>query len=63
MKYIIIPIALILVSTILFGYYNNIAKLVELDFEKPYKAEILRGVGLIPPVGMIMGYVEFEEEK
>jgi hypothetical protein len=46
-----------------FGYFANIYKLTQLDFEEPYKAEIIRGVGLFPPVGIFAGYMTFDEEK
>ena len=28
----------------------------------PYKAEIIRGVGLIPPVGGIIGWLKIEDK-
>lgn len=42
------------------GYFLNIYKLAtETDFEAPYKAEVIRGAGvLIPPVGAIAGYFD-----
>jgi hypothetical protein len=46
------------------GYVKNIISLVQLDFEPSYKAEIFRVAGIVaPPVGVIMGFVTFEEEK
>lgn len=37
----------------------NIYKLTQCDFEAPYKAEVIRVVGIIPPVGAIFGYMDF----
>ena len=45
------------------GWVQNIFGLVGADFEKPYKAEAIRTIGVfIPPVGAVVGYVTFEEE-
>lgn len=45
------------------GYGLNFYKLVaETDFEAPYKAEIIRSVGVvIPPVGAIAGLITIED--
>jgi hypothetical protein len=41
------------------GYVMNIVKLTECDFEAPYKAEVIRSVGIpIPIVGAIAGYMD-----
>jgi hypothetical protein len=45
------------------GYFKNIVKLVNCDFEAPYKTEIVRGVSLVPLIGMITGYMTIGEEK
>lgn len=45
------------------GYIMNIVKFEQLDFEEPYKAEVVRTVGLIPIVGIFTGYMTFEEEQ
>lgn len=43
------------------GYALNIYKLTQCDFEPSYKAEIIRAVGIFPPVGAIVGYLNFGE--
>jgi len=43
------------------GWVKNLIKLSELDFESPYKAEVIRAVGIIPPVGAVVGYFEIED--
>lgn len=47
-----------------FGYVRNIVRLAHTDFEAPYKAEILRGAGiLVLPVGIIEGYIKINDGK
>ena len=46
----------------LIGWGMNIYKLTQCDFKEPYKAEILRSVGLVPFVGAFMGYFPFKDE-
>lgn len=53
-----------IVVGICYGYIHNIYMLCNDDFKAPYKAEIIRGVGIVvPPVGWIAGYVTFEKEE
>lgn len=52
---IIVIVAIIVVGT---GWVKNLIKLSECDFEAPYKAEIIHAVGIIPPVGMITGWLD-----
>jgi len=39
------------------GWINDIEKFSECDFQAPYKCEIVHGLSLIPPVGMITGWL------
>jgi hypothetical protein len=39
------------------GWVKNIIKLSDFDFEAPYKAEIIHGVGIIPLVGAVTGWL------
>lgn len=49
---------LLLYGFLLLGWIMNIVQLVQCDFASPYKAEVLRIVGIIiPPVGAILGYI------
>jgi len=41
----------------LFGVVKNIIKLTRCDFKKPYKAEVIHTAGLIPPIGMVTGWL------
>jgi len=44
------------------GYVKNVIKLIECDFEAPYKTEIIRTVSLFPIVGAFTGYMTIGEE-
>jgi len=52
---IIIFIVLALAFT---GWVKNIIKLSDCDFEAPYKAEVIHVLGILPPVGMITGWLD-----
>lgn len=44
---------------VMVGYFLNIYKLTQCDFEPKYRAETIRLCGVIfPPVGVIIGYVD-----
>lgn len=40
------------------GWVKNLIKLTECDFEPSYKAEVIHIVGIIPPVGMVTGWLD-----
>jgi len=42
------------------GWILNIIQFAKLDFKQPYKAEIIRGIG-ITPVGAIIGWIKIED--
>lgn len=44
-----------------FGYGLNIYKLTQTDFKQPYKEEIVRTIGLFPPIGIVIGYIDLED--
>lgn len=45
-----------------FGWVNNLVQLLRCDFASPYKAEILRTVGVfVPPIGMVEGYLSIKD--
>ena len=52
----IIAFQIVIVLLICTGWAKNIIKLTRCDFERPYKAEVIHTVGLIPPVGMVTGW-------
>jgi len=43
------------------GWTMNLIKLIDCDFEAPYKAEAIHTIGLIPPIGMITGWMDIED--
>lgn len=56
---IIVFIALIILFV---GWVKNIIKLSKCDFESPYKCEVFHTIGIIPPLGAVIGYMNFEEK-
>lgn len=52
----------IIVAAII-GWGMNIYKLTKCDFEAPYKAEIVRGLGVFPvvPMGAIVGWMDIDD--
>ena len=57
MKTILI-IQIVIILVVGTGWVKNIIKLADCDFEPSYKAEVIHIVGLIPPVGMITGWLD-----
>lgn len=49
---------LFVMSIIGVGWVKNIIKLSNCDFEAPYKAEVIYGIGLVPIVGMVTGWLD-----
>ena len=46
------------------GYIANIVKIARYDFASPYKAEFIRGVGVVmPPVGGVLGFCTIDDTK
>lgn len=45
----------------LIGWGMNIVKLIQCDFDAPYRAEAIRTIGIIPPVGAITGYLTIDD--
>ena len=44
------------------GWVKNIIELTKCDFKSPYKAEVVRVVGLLPMVGAITGWITVEDK-
>lgn len=40
------------------GWVMNLHKFSQCDFEAPYKAEIVYGIGILPPVGAVTGWID-----
>lgn len=43
------------------GWIINCVKFARLDFKAPVKAEIIRGIGLLPPVGAVVGWITIDD--
>lgn len=62
MKFVGVIMAAIVV-TLFAGWIVNIVKFAQLDFQKPVKAEIIRGIGIVAqPVGGIIGFVKIKDK-
>lgn len=45
-----------------YGWISNIVRFVRLDFQSPYKAEVLRGVGIVvAPMGVVEGFIKIKD--
>lgn len=55
-KILILPLLVVLIIGT--GWVKNLIKLSECDFEAPYKAEVIHAIGIIPPVGMVTGWLD-----
>ena len=56
-------VMLVVVVVIGTGWVKNISKLTDCDFESPYKTEVIRVLGIIPPVGAVVGWMTIGEEN
>ena len=52
---IVYILCIIMIAT---GWGINLYKLTQCDFESPYKAEVIRTIGIIPPIGAIVGWID-----
>ncbi len=53
----IIAIQIIIVLIVGIGWVKKIIKLSDCDFKAPYKAEVVHIAGLLPPIGMVTGWL------
>ena len=54
----IVFVWLVIVLAVGVGWVKNIIKLANCDFEAPFKAEVIHALGVIPPVGMVTGWLD-----
>lgn len=59
MKALVVIIIITLLLVLPVGWVKNIIKLTQCDFEAPYNAEIIHGVGIVPIVGAVTGWMDF----
>jgi Na+/glutamate symporter len=43
------------------GWGMNLYKFVKLDFKSPYKAEVIRAVGVATGLGAVTGYININD--
>jgi hypothetical protein len=43
------------------GWIINLFLFFGLNFSAPYRAEVIRGIGVVSPLGAVMGYVTIED--
>lgn len=41
----------------------NVYKLTELNFESPYKAEVIRSISVVSPLFLVTGFMDIGEEN
>lgn len=56
-------VMLLIYVALIVGYIKDIVKLVKCDFEAPYKAEVIYGVGAVTGLGAIIGYIDIPDGK
>ena len=62
MKNIVI-VWILIMAVVGVGWVKNLIKLSDCDFESPYKCEFVHAAGIIPPIGMVTGWLNFDEEQ
>jgi len=58
--YTLIIISIVIPLFLGIGWVNNLIKFTRLDFQAPYKAEMIRGIGLTP-IGSIIGWINIKD--
>ena len=59
---LIMVVAIIFVIVMGVGWFKNIGRFVHCDFKAPYKAEVIRGIGIpVVPLGAIAGWVTIKD--
>ena len=61
-EFVFVVLTCVIIIGGVFGWVNNIVELTRCDFKAPYKTEVIRIVGIIPPVGAIVGWMELEDK-
>lgn len=61
LRYIFILVIVSISILGLLGWCMSVIKLVRSDFDAPYKAEILYGIGTFTGVGAVIGWFNIED--
>lgn len=54
-------ISFVIGGILLIGWIINLAGFFGLNFESPYRAEAIRGIGVFTPIGSILGYIDIND--
>lgn len=54
-----VTLSLLVILVVGTGWVKNLVKLTNCDFNAPYKAEMIHGIGILPVVGMVTGWMDF----
>ena len=54
-------VLLVLCVGVFAGWCMNLYKLTQCDFQSPYKCEVIRAIGIVPPVGAVAGWIDIED--
>lgn len=61
---IMVILIILLIIPAAIGWGMNIYKLTKCDFNKPYKAEIIRGICIpVAPAGAVVGYLTIRDSE
>lgn len=61
LSFLVVSCICIFIVLSITGWVKNIIKLTKCDFERPYKAEIIHGIGLFPPIGAVCGWINIKD--
>jgi len=57
-----IVVYVLIVLVLFVGWVINLVRFFQCDFEPSYKAEIIRGIGIVAaPVGGVVGYIPIRD--
>ena len=61
MKEFIVIFLILLWTALGVGWIINLVDFIRLDFKPPYKAEIIRGIGVVTGLGGIVGWIPIQD--
>jgi hypothetical protein len=61
---IIAKAIVVFVGLLVLGWFVNIYRFFNCDFDTPLKEEVIRAVGIfVPPVGGVIGYIDIDDNE
>jgi hypothetical protein len=63
MKLFIVLLIILICMMPAIGWCMNVYKFTQCDFKAPYKAEVIRFLGIFPfaPVGCVLGFIDIKD--